>query len=288
MDFFALVGGHQAAAYRLDLEQSLQANLKGRFQQHADEMLKASLTVVPFERENFQPDESEVLEISPYDLPELIFEPISNPVGWPVLPLDESLLARVYCLFGYDASLDQVIFQVIPRTQRLAGSTFGIILSGSTFEHLKSPGLLLGNACHAVYANSSLRFRSMWWLKQIIDISSYYRAATEADLERLAEMECVKVENVTSLKQKSGQWVRTRVAYILDSGVLEKCSAAELADKAKHFGLALDVIDESGVSKLVIPEEPRQLRSVLKFLEEEYYAGPITGASYEANSKRRI
>lgn len=287
MDFFAIVGGHPRAVYRLELHQELQNQLDVTFNEHAEQLWSPDLTVVPFERENFHPDESEILEIRPFDLPEFIYDPLQNVVGCPTLPLDDETLSRVYCVFAYDSGGERLIFQVITRSQRLSRSNLNLILQNNVFTRLGNPGLILSGACHAVYRDSALRFRSMWWLKQIIDISDYYRAATEADVDKFAQIPAVKVENLDSLKQKSGQWVRTRLAYILDSGVLEHFTPMQLSQKAAEFGVQLACVNEDGNEKLVIPEAPKSLRAALKFLEEEYYEGPITGAAYEANSKRR-
>ncbi|WP_454752053.1 hypothetical protein [Cupriavidus necator] len=287
MDFFAIVGGHALAVYRIELHQELQSHLDQMFRAHADQLWCPDLVVVPFERENFHPDETEILEIEPFDLPEFIYEPLQNPVGWPVLPLDDDTLSRVYCVFAYDATDEEIIFQVITKSQRLSRTNMNIVLRNNVFTKLADPGLVLAGACHAVYQDNALRFKSMWWLKQIIDIGDYYRAATEADVERFSEIPSVRVENLEALKRKSGQWVRTRVAYILDSGVLEAFTPQQLAQKAAEFGVTLNCVNEDGLDKLVIPEAPKDLRAALKFLEEEYYAGPITGAAYEANSKRR-
>ena len=288
MDFYAIVGGHQQAVYRMDIEQGLQGLLADEFNKQAALILDPGLVVVPFERENFHPDKTEVLEISPFDLPEHIYNPTENAVGWPVLPSDDETLSRVYCVFGYDQAANRLIFQVIPRSQRISAAGWSIILAGNTFTKLESSGLVLGANCHAVYDNGSLKFKSMWWLKQVIDISAYYRIATEGDIEDLAALDSVKVESLDALKERSGPWVCTRIAYILDSGVLQNFTPHQLSQKAGEFGVQLEVVEDAGDPKIVIPQEPKALRAVLKFLEEEYYAGPITGAAYEANSKRKI
>lgn len=287
MDFFAMAGGHGAAVYRMDLRQDLQAELSALFDGHAECLMDDNLEVVPFERENFRPDETEVLEIDPFDLPDSIYEPLQNAVGWPTLPQDDEVLSRVYCVFSYDTGRDRLVFQVIPKQQRLTRSSMQIFLHQNVFTKQESPGLVLGSACHAIYEGGALRFRSMHWLKQVIDISQYYRAATEADVERFAEIPAVHVENLDALKVRSGQWVRTRIAYILDSDILNSYSAAQLSTKAAEFDVPLRTVGKGDQEKLVIPEDRKALRSVLKFLEEEYFSGPITGAAYEANSKRR-
>lgn len=287
MDFFAMVGGQQPGVYRLELHQDLQAELSEAFALHAAQFLNETLEAVPFERENFHPDDTEILEISPFDLPEQIFNATLNPSGWQTLPINDETLERIYCVFGYDNDENKLVFQVIQRAQRLSRHGFHLLLAGDAFTRLTSPGLLLVDVCHAVYKSGALRFRSMWKLKQIVDISGYYRAATAADIEELAALENVVIEDRQALDERSGPWVRTRVAYIMDSQVLKEFSVAELVAKANEFNVVLDTVDADGAQKLLIPQESKKLRSLLKFLEEEYYAGPITGAAYEANSKRK-
>lgn len=282
-----MVAGQTKSVFRMDIHQDLQDQLDISFREQAGQFWNEGLEVVPFERENFHPDESEVLSIDPFDLPELIYEPIQNPVGWQVLPTDDETLGRVYCIFAYDDATGEVAFQVIGRQQRLSRDGLNIILRNDVFTRLGDPGLILSGACHAAYRGSELRFRSMWWLKQAIDIDSYYRAATDADVNQFVALACVKVENPDRLRQGAGQWVRTRLAYVLDSGVLENFTPQQLSQKAAGFGVQLQTVVEGGQEKLVIPESGRELRAALKFLEEEYYEGPITGAGYEANSKRR-
>jgi hypothetical protein len=58
MDFFVLAGGRQQSVFRLELDRDLQGLLQRRFEQYSQEFLNEGLVAVPFERENFQPDET--------------------------------------------------------------------------------------------------------------------------------------------------------------------------------------------------------------------------------------
>lgn len=286
MDFFAIVGGTSQTVYRLDIEQATQNRLETQFFQHATKITNPNLVAIPFTRENFSPDETEVLEIQPFDLPAYIFDTINNAVGAPTISSNSQLISDIYCVFGYDITQDKIIFQVIPKSQRLSNKTFNIILGQTGFTELSAPGLIISESCHAVYENSCLKFKSLFWLKQIFDITSYYRVATEADVDSFAQTPSIKVDNLTNLKKNSGQWARTRIAYILDSGVLTNFPVTSLVQKAASFNLTLQTVNEAGVDKILIPDSPKDLRNILKFLEEEYYEGPITGVAYETNNKR--
>jgi len=167
---------------------------------------------------------------------------------------------------------------------------WAMFLSKDTFKRLEDPGLIIGTACHAIYENSCLRFKSMWWTKQIFDISDFYREATDADVEHFSAIPSILIADVDALKKKTGQWARTRIAFIVDSGILTKFTPQQLAAQAEIFDVPLKIeIDprDPGVEKLRIPQDTKGLRAVLKFLEEEFYIGVITGLPYEANSKRK-
>lgn len=287
MDFFAIAGHPTKKIYRLNIEQQLQSELERQFLRQANAVVDPDLEVIPFEGGNFTPDDSEILEISPFDIPAEIYDPLQNIVGCETLPGDDETIGSVYCIFGYDGDSEKLIFQVIQKQQRLAASSWAMFLSRDTFKRMEDPGLVLGAACHAVYQGGSLKFKSMWWVKQIFDISDFYRGATDADVDRFARCETVLVDDVAELKKNTGQWARTRIAFILDSGILENYTPEQLATQAADFDVPLQLETDAGVVRLRIPLERKPLRAVLKFLEEELYIGVITGERYEANSKRK-
>lgn len=287
MDFFAIVGASKV--YRIDTNSQVQGALEAAFLSQADCLLSDDLAVVPFTGGSFSPDETEVLEIELFDLPSYIFDAIQNAVGCETLAANGDEISNVSCVFGYDSSADILVFQVLPKQQRILPEKLAIFLSNGTFTRLESPGLVFSSACHAAYKNGSLRFRSMWWIKQIFDISGFYRAATEQDVDNFAAHPRLIVDDVELLRSRAGQWARKRIAFILDSGILDNFPPDSLAADAEKFGVPLLVeADENDptIRRLKIPLEGALLRSVLKFLEEEYYEGPITGQKYETNSKR--
>lgn len=287
MDFFAIANFPTSTVYRLSIEQSIQAEMDLLFSSQEEAITSPDLTAIPFEGGNFTPDDSEVLEIKPYDLPAFIFDPLQNVAGCPTLPNSDDVIGSVSCVFAYDAGADKLIFQVIQKSQRLATANWAILLSQNTFKRLTEPGLVLGYNAHAVYEAGSLKFRSMWWAKQIFDISDFYRAATESDVDEFAQIPTVYVSDLARLKNKAGQWARSRIAFIVDSGVLTRFTPTQLASQAQQFDVVLNVQQGPHGDQLVIPEDGRELRSVLKFLEEEFYIGVITGVPYETNSKRK-
>ncbi|WP_267401777.1 hypothetical protein [Pseudomonas sp. GM_Psu_2] len=285
MDFFAISSSQDT--YRMDIDQALQQELENIFLDQAKAINGTHLTSIPFMRENFHPDETEVLELTPFTLPPHISTPLQNIVGCATLNRSPDILASISCIFAYDQTDDLAIFQVIPKSQRLNTALVNIILSRNTFTKLEDPGIVIGNSCHAVYQKGSIKFKKLWWLKQIIDITPHYRTATDADIVKLCQHPEVHVANPAALNQNTGQWARTRIAYILDSKILDNFTTPQLVALATTHNINLQVHTSAQGNKLIIPDDNKELREVLKFLEEEYYIGPITGENYETNNKRK-
>lgn len=288
MDFFAFTNdGTSTGCYRLQIENGIQDDLSAKFLQMGGSLTSPQLVSVKFERDNFKPDETEVLRIEGFDLPAHIFEAFASPIDCPAFPMNDEAISTVYGLCAYDAGHDIAYIQVVKREQRLCQSTLRLIVSGEVFNRLHAAGLTIGSTCHAVYQQGVLLFQSIYWMKQIFDISSYYREATDVDIDAFVALKSVIVEDSDALKKRAGQWVRSRVAYILDSGILTEMPVSKIAETAKQFDLTLNIqANDKGDECLVIPADSKQLRELLKFLEEELYVGPLTGGSFEANSKR--
>lgn len=288
MDFFVILNKNKIV-YRIDVHAEIQEELTSRFISYADKFLNEGLEVVPFQNNNFRPDETEVIEIKQFDLPNFLFDPLQNVEGWEILPNEEDVISKISCIFGYDADQDILIFQVIRNQQRLTRNCLNLILRNNIFTRLENSGFVLGNECHAVFKNGSLKFKSLWWLSQIIDIDEYYRPATDADVDAFCNLPTLKVEDANFLKNECGRWYRTRIAYILDSQKLINFTPEQLKEKSEYVqSVELKLVSENGEDKIFIPKDRRALRVLLKFLEEEIYLGPITGDTFETNSKRMV
>jgi hypothetical protein len=60
------------------------------------------------------------------------------------------------------------------------------------------------------------------------------------------------------------------------------------ANKAKAFGVTIEVKRPDGADKIHLPSEKKALKSVVKFLNEEYFHGELTEELCETNSLRRF
>jgi hypothetical protein len=142
-------------------------------------------------------------------------------------------------------------------------------------------GLSIMDRLVAVHSAGRLYFRSDFYVKRFLDMSARYAEATDAQVRELAESDLF--EGDVDLGQFDKQ-MRGRVAMILEDKVLETVSPAELRTTAKKFGLTLKLRG----GKLVLPEDKKTLKAMIKILADEYYQGELSKLHYQTNSKRKL
>lgn len=244
--------------------------------------------LIPLTSEPFQPDETEAWIIEPFEMPQVLSDAIANPIGVPQVTRDLQG-HRVKCLIGahLGAQEDVVAFQVVDRRQVISQRTLGILLDGDVFKRINDPGLLLGEDVHVAAVDDRLVFKSLWWARRVFDLESYYVEATQEQMEAFAERPDVRIAFPDFL-DTSTQWERKRISYLMQSGLLDQTTPQEVREKAAQYSIDVAVEDTDGQEAILIPENSRDRKALLKFLEEDYYSGPLTDTKYVANSKRRV
>ena len=105
-------------------------------------------------------------------------------------------------------------FQAFERRQALDASGLSILLSKGTFKRLSDPGLTLDTKLAAVHKNKRLYFNSFFTARRIFDLASYYREATDTEIEQFAKEPTVALKTPTALTDNADEWVRRRIALI--------------------------------------------------------------------------
>ncbi len=121
----------------------------------------------------------------------------------------------------------------------------------------------------------------------MFDVSEYYKEATDGDIKQFASMACLMVSDSAQLVQISDTWVRRKIWLISQSQILDKVPMADIKAVATEFHIDFNTEINNGVEKLLIPTDKKQLKTILRFLDEDYYKSPLLSNYYLANSKRR-
>lgn len=284
-DFFVMTRDDEFR--RLEIEQGLQNYLGNMFMKGAQVLRDQDLEVVSFGRFAFQPDETQVLRIDGFDLSDHLKAAVDEPIACPSLAPREDLSAGLKAVVSSFPNEGMIAFQAIDRRRILEPRGLTMILDDGTFRRIREPGLQLSEDVHAVLEGRSLRFRTAYWARRIFDISAFYIEATEEEVDSWITREDIKIEgDPEEYRERLSQWERKRIGFILDSGILDHVAMPVIQKRAKEYGLQIDLETDDGKERLVVPENASARRNLIKFLEEDYYRGPLSNNVYIANSKR--
>lgn len=285
MNLFALLGAaKEPTVTRVPLSRQLQQTIGVLFDQQEVTLLERGLEEVAYSPSH-RPDDAEVAYIDRFALPAAVVEALKNPLDRPVLKLGPDERSGLKGFFGRaNGSADAVRFQIFEKRQFLDPGGLSLVLSRGTFQRLSDPGLTLDGKLVAVCRGSRLYFRSFALARRVLDLAEYYREATDDDMRKFTAGPAVRVEDDAAWRQNADEWVRRRVALIQDAGVLGKVPVRKIASEAQRFGVMVQVKQ----NKIVLPSDKKELKQLLRFLDENYYTSSLTGVKFVANSKRPV
>lgn len=235
---------------------------------------------------SYKPDEDESLKIENFDLPDEIKEAINNPLGVEkLIATDNDLNIRAVFLTLDDGEEGRIVFQRTQKRQLLLGGRITLFWNKDTFISTKKPGVVITDSIDAYYENGTLYFKSYYLANQILNLNKYYRQATDEDIRTFCQSSCFYVNDLDSLVSASNNWTRKKIAYILDTKVLETNSIDFILQDAKELGLQFQT---NGENKIVFPEDLKAQKELLSYLADEIYRGRLTDDVYLTNSKRTL
>lgn len=237
---------------------------------------------------SYKPDEDESLKIENFDLSDEIQEAINNPLGVDKLVANDGNELNIRAIFltlSDDSENEKIVFQRTQKRQLLLGGRITLFWSNDTFISTQKPGVVITDSIDAYYENGTLYFTSYYWANQIFNLNKYYRQATDDDIRDSCQNNCFYVADLDSLVSASNNWTRKKIAYILDTGVLEKNTTDYILQEANNLGLQFETNEEN---KIVFPADLKSQKELLSYLADEIYKGRLSDDVYLTNSKRSL
>ncbi len=289
-NLFALLDDEQTPVRRIPLTSNFQQELSEFFTQQQQTLI-ADRQAIAFTG-SYNVDSSEIFQIEDYPLPEVISNALSNPLNNPILDLNTET-HRIKALFAGNWTDQQqaVSFQVFD-TGKLLSKGWTLIGSGDTYKKLEEPGLVLQDKLTAYYGDGNLLFTSYHNTKRFLDLSDYYAAATDTDLDSFAENDLFEFEDQDTFKGNADSIIRKKIALLQKNNVLDDLSINDIETVAND--LNQHVADEHKINiatnngKLVIPKDKKQLKELIRFLDEDYVTAPLTKRRCLTNSKQYL
>ncbi|WP_273807250.1 MULTISPECIES: Kiwa anti-phage protein KwaB-like domain-containing protein [unclassified Pseudomonas] len=286
MNLFALTDIAGSRIIRFPLSADLQRDIESTFVDQRDFFFESVIDEVIFDGQ-YTPLDYEILVIQNFVDVDGVLHAVGNPLAIDQYDPQVHSLDNVKSIF---CSVDgpngpQVLFQVFERRRVLARNALTMFYANNQFQKITDTGLSLDSKIVAVVEAGVLKFHSFHFAKRIFDLSDYYREATNEEVVSFTSHEKLKVEDPERFLEVAGSLIRRKISFIRQSAVLEENSVEQIAIVAESVRFPLQVTQEG---RIVVPNDSAGLRSLLRFLDEDYYESPLSRTLYLSSSKRKV
>lgn len=290
-NLFALMDDDDTPIRRIPLTAALNAELAQLFAGQQETLLEDKQPIAF--TGSYNVDEGEIFTIDDYPLPPAIGQAIGNPLICRVVDLNTET-HRIKALFSgtWTTANKTVNFQVFDAGKLLKRG-FTLIGSGDTYKKLEEPGLILQDKLAAHFHDGALYFTSYHNTKRFLDLADYYREATDTDLEDFAATELFAFEDKTAFKEQADSVIRKKIALLQKNEVLKDLTVTDIQTVAGNFNAELPeehhiTVMVNADGKLIIPEDKKKLKELIRFLDEDYVTAPLTKRKCLTNSKQYL
>jgi hypothetical protein len=239
----------------------------------------------------YKPDDGEMLVINEFEDLDNLAHPIGAPLDIPVADPSNFSFDSIRALFFGKTEADgsvSVYLQNFDRRRVISDTGFSIFHAQGVYKKIEGTGLTLDTKVAAKLNGSKLHFFSFFHVRQIFDMTSYYQEATDADIREFAGLDQVTVANLDGLIAVSDSWVRRKLWLIRESRILERVQPNDIKAIAAEFNIPVEYQEVNGEERIKMPEEKKALKTLLRFLDEDYYKSPLSKTNFVTNSKRAL
>ena len=278
------VGGNLIAR-RVELDGSVQDQVEGLFVQQNNAFFEGIDLEVPFEG-RWRPDPNELLTIQVPD-EALVFEQAlaQNALALDTINAANFTNAGIRALFSGEVvnGNDRILVQRFTNGQSLSRK-FVLFLPGNTFRRLTDPAFNLDSSLTFVIEGGLVKFKSFQKLRSILDVGDIFREATDPEVRAFAQHPSLAVADLEGFVDSADEVTRKLISAVTASGILEDFTPLEIQAAARLTQLEIALENNA----MVLPVDRREVKNMLRFLDESRYSGPLTGTPYETNSRRPV
>lgn len=180
-----------------------------------------------------------------------------------------------YCVAGQKFSYKHILVQ----------KGFNLTLDKDTFKQEERKFIIaVPEKIDCLFQENKLIFQKYSQANSVFDLSSYYREASNEEINSLKTNDLLLIEDSDFFdKMVQGISVRKKIAKILDIRALKDLEKVKVAAENLNFTLPLT----NDGKKIIWPDNKANQKKLLKFLSEELFSGAITSQKYISNSTRK-
>ena len=282
MNIFAMVDDANSPIRRIPVTRTLQ-NQISTFFRGQKESFSSGRDKVDFTG-SYNVEDLEIFRISNYPIKQDLINSLRSPLNYDRLNLGEPNCPQVKALFAGEWNGNKYIcFQAID-SRKMLSKRFTLLNSGDTYTKLEYPGIILQDKLTAIFEENELLFYSYYNIRRFLDLSDYYREATDTDLETFADNDLFEVDDNILFKRNADSIIRKRIALLQKNNVLDSLSIDNISQAAQEYDVEIEIRN----NKIVIPDDKKKLKKLVKFLDEDYFTTPLTSRKCITNSKQYL
>ena len=288
MNFYVLLGDVNAPEVRkLPVVREMQVELKAHFDMRWAEFYPQGTELVRYSP-GYRPESGELVWVPSFELPPAIASLSPSPASMPMVSEDELESGRLHALVAVRQAptLGETDFLFQSLDSRCVVRREGITLfaSGDLFRKNDKAGVVIRDAIDAYARAGQLFFSSEFVVRRFLDLTPLFVEATTPELRSFIADATFAPVNEQAFLAVADQWVRRKVKLIGSRGVLGRVTPDEIHEAAAKFGIPVTMSGD----RLVLPEDKKDLKVLLRFLDDDYLESDLTQAHYVTNSKRPV
>lgn len=214
-----------------------------------------------------------------------IFRRISELTDTTVAPLPRSELEGVR---GLAIRIDgRILVQKFGSTSILSRSgLLALAFRNESYTRLEPGAFRLADKLLCIVENDLLKFKSLHALGGLLDTSTIFNEATDAEVESFvaANHNLFHFGETGGFLSNANRNARKYISSILASRALSEQNVTSLRAAMEETGLHVVIRDR----KIAMPTDSRKITEIMRFLNDGRYVGPVSGATYITNSRRIV
>ncbi|MBB1274593.1 Kiwa anti-phage protein KwaB-like domain-containing protein [Psychromonas sp. SR45-3] len=237
----------------------------------------------------YKPDQGEALYINHYDDIDNLEASIRNPLGVEEIVPCNNFFTNIKALFSgceVEGGSIRVMIQYFDKRKIISTNGLSIFHSGDVYKKIEGVGISVDTKLSAILQDGKLTFFSFHLLRQVFDLTEYYKEATNDDITDFAAMDIFKVHNLEQLVNMADSWIRRKISLVQQSEILNNVPLNQMKAVALEFSIPFETVTEDGCEMLKLPCKKPDLKKLLRFLDEDYYRSPLSNTNFVTNSKR--
>jgi len=164
-----------------------------------------------------------------------------------------------------------------------------LFLDQQTFQKSDRTGLKVGSRASATLRDGDLLFQSETLVRRYLELDEYFEEATDDQIDDLLSHEAFASTDREAFRDLADRPSRRKITSILRRGILDKVPSQKIVRTGREkFKLHIETTVVDGEHRIVVPQEKKAVKQLLRLLDDDLLESTLTDAKYQVTSKRRI